>query len=272
MVADAALGDVTTATARHERLVAGGEWRWLPPEHRAAYLLDVARAYALAGDMRRAGQAVLDAERIAHSEVHERPAARKLVAVRVGGPPMRRSAWPSSPQPSASPDARPVDWAARVVRAAFIQRSRHVMRAPHERASSTTQSSSGQRAAGSGQRAAGSGQRAAGSGQRAAGSGQRRLRLCAWVVLVAAGDLFGVEPGRWDELRMPVAAKPDGPVAVVKVSVVVAAEEHGRCRGWCRRRRPSAGMWWPSHQRGGRSQPGTRSRGRAAPGRGAAGR
>ena len=41
----------------------------------------MARAYALAGDMRRAGQAVLDAERIAHSEVHERPAARKLVAV-----------------------------------------------------------------------------------------------------------------------------------------------------------------------------------------------
>ncbi|MGC5322983.1 helix-turn-helix domain-containing protein [Micromonospora arida] len=81
VVADAALGDVTTATARHERLVAGGEWRWLPPEHRAAYLLDVARAYALAGDMRRAGQAVLDAECIAHSEVHERPAARKLVAV-----------------------------------------------------------------------------------------------------------------------------------------------------------------------------------------------
>ncbi|MBM0279082.1 hypothetical protein [Micromonospora tarensis] len=81
MVADATLGDVTTATARHERLVAGGEWRWLPPEHRAAYLLDVARTYALAGDMRRAGRAVLDAERTARSEVHERPTARKLVAV-----------------------------------------------------------------------------------------------------------------------------------------------------------------------------------------------
>ncbi|SCE70897.1 Transcriptional regulator, contains XRE-family HTH domain [Micromonospora coriariae] len=81
VVADAALGDVTTATARHERLVAGDEWRWLPPEHRAAYLLDVARAYALAGDMRRAGQTVLDAERTARSEVHDRPAVRKLVAV-----------------------------------------------------------------------------------------------------------------------------------------------------------------------------------------------
>ncbi|MET7371673.1 helix-turn-helix domain-containing protein [Micromonospora arida] len=81
VVADAALGDVTTATARHERLMASGEWRWLPPEHRSAYLLDVARAYALAGDMHRAGQAVLDAERTARSEVHDRPTVRKLVAV-----------------------------------------------------------------------------------------------------------------------------------------------------------------------------------------------
>ncbi|MGC5286499.1 helix-turn-helix domain-containing protein [Micromonospora sp. DT231] len=81
VVAEAALGDVTTATARHERLVAGEEWRWLPPEHRAAYLLDVARAYALTGDMLRAGRTLLDAERTAHSEVHDRPAVRKLVAV-----------------------------------------------------------------------------------------------------------------------------------------------------------------------------------------------
>ncbi|MEK8106838.1 hypothetical protein NKG94_19980 [Micromonospora sp. M12] len=81
VVAEAALGDVTTATARHERLVAGEEWRWLPPEHRAAYLLDVARAYALTGDMRRAGRTLLDAERTAHSEVHDRPVVRKLVTV-----------------------------------------------------------------------------------------------------------------------------------------------------------------------------------------------
>ncbi|MFE9194114.1 helix-turn-helix domain-containing protein [Micromonospora sp. NPDC007208] len=81
VVADTALGDVTTATARHERLVAGDEWRCLPPEHRAAYLLDVARGYALAGDVYRAGRAVLDAERTARSEVHDRPAVRKLVAV-----------------------------------------------------------------------------------------------------------------------------------------------------------------------------------------------
>ncbi|WP_327027551.1 helix-turn-helix domain-containing protein [Micromonospora sp. NBC_01740] len=80
VVAEAAVGDVQAATVRHERLVCGEQWRWLPPEHRAAYLLDVARVHALAGDMARSGRALLDAERTAHSEVHDRPAARDLVA------------------------------------------------------------------------------------------------------------------------------------------------------------------------------------------------
>ncbi|MFI9526806.1 helix-turn-helix domain-containing protein [Micromonospora rosaria] len=75
------LGDAGTATVRHERWVAGDGGRWLPPEHRAAYLLDVARAYARAGDLRRAGRTLLDAERTARSEVHHRPAVRDLVAV-----------------------------------------------------------------------------------------------------------------------------------------------------------------------------------------------
>ncbi|MEU8050215.1 helix-turn-helix domain-containing protein [Micromonospora haikouensis] len=81
VVAGSALGQVTAATVRHESLVAGDGWRWLPPEHRAAYLLDVARLYASAGDGLRAGRAVLDAERTARGEVHDRPAARDLVAV-----------------------------------------------------------------------------------------------------------------------------------------------------------------------------------------------
>ncbi|MEU5908122.1 helix-turn-helix domain-containing protein [Micromonospora sp. NPDC047467] len=81
VVAEAALGGVAAATVRHERLVVTDEWRWLPPEHRAAYLLDVARAYALVGDMLRAGRTLLEAERTAHGEVHDRPATRKLVAV-----------------------------------------------------------------------------------------------------------------------------------------------------------------------------------------------
>ncbi|MFG1758682.1 helix-turn-helix domain-containing protein [Micromonospora echinofusca] len=80
ILAEAAVGDVPAATVRHERLVAGEDWRWLPPEHRAAYLLDVARAQALAGDVPRAGRALLDAERTARGEVHDRPAVRDLVA------------------------------------------------------------------------------------------------------------------------------------------------------------------------------------------------
>ncbi|XXG10083.1 helix-turn-helix domain-containing protein [Micromonospora sp. SH-82] len=81
VVAETALGHVAAATVRHERLLAAEGWRWLPPEHRAAYLLDAARAYTLAGDMFRAGRTLLEAERTARSEVHDRPAVRDLVAV-----------------------------------------------------------------------------------------------------------------------------------------------------------------------------------------------
>ncbi|WBB71741.1 helix-turn-helix transcriptional regulator [Micromonospora sp. WMMD1128] len=81
VVAEAALGEVRAATVRHERLTTGDEWRWLPAEHRAAYLLDVARMHARAGDGLRAGRALLEAERTARGEVHDRPAARDLVAV-----------------------------------------------------------------------------------------------------------------------------------------------------------------------------------------------
>ncbi|SCL32697.1 Transcriptional regulator, contains XRE-family HTH domain [Micromonospora nigra] len=81
VVVEAALGDVALATARHEQLVAGDRWRWLPVEHRAAHLLDVARACATAGDMSRAGRALLDAERTAHAEIHDRPVARGVVGV-----------------------------------------------------------------------------------------------------------------------------------------------------------------------------------------------
>ncbi|WP_431974458.1 hypothetical protein [Micromonospora haikouensis] len=81
VVAGSALGQVTAAAVRHESLIADDGWRWLPPEHRAAYLLDVARLHAAAGDGLRAGRAVLDAERTARGEVHDRPAARELVGV-----------------------------------------------------------------------------------------------------------------------------------------------------------------------------------------------
>jgi hypothetical protein len=53
------------------------------------------------------------------------------------------------------------------------------------------------------------------------------LLLRSSVVVVAAGDLVGVEPGGWGELGVAVGSEVDGPVAVVQVSVVVAAEEDG---------------------------------------------
>ncbi|MFI7551044.1 helix-turn-helix domain-containing protein [Micromonospora sediminimaris] len=80
VLVEAARGDLPTATVRHERLLASPGWRWLPQEHRAAYLLDVARAYAGIGEMSRAGRALLEAERAARGEVRDRPAARNLVA------------------------------------------------------------------------------------------------------------------------------------------------------------------------------------------------
>ncbi|WP_036375067.1 helix-turn-helix domain-containing protein [Micromonospora sp. ATCC 39149] len=80
-VAEFALGEVAASTVRHEKLIPATSGGGLPTEHRAAYLLHVARLYASAGDGLRAGRAVLDAERTARGEVHDRPAARELVAV-----------------------------------------------------------------------------------------------------------------------------------------------------------------------------------------------
>ncbi|WP_189045300.1 helix-turn-helix domain-containing protein [Micromonospora sonchi] len=85
VLVEAARGDLPTATVRHERLLAGESWRWLPPEHRAGYLLDVARVYASTGEMFRAGRTLLEAEGTARSEVHDRPAARDLVAALMAG-------------------------------------------------------------------------------------------------------------------------------------------------------------------------------------------
>ncbi|WP_229403125.1 helix-turn-helix domain-containing protein [Micromonospora okii] len=74
------LGDAGGAVGWHERTVRRDAWRWLPAEHRAAHLLDAARAYLAADDPAGAGRAVLDAERTAPAEVRHRPAARELLA------------------------------------------------------------------------------------------------------------------------------------------------------------------------------------------------
>ncbi|MBQ1049406.1 helix-turn-helix transcriptional regulator [Micromonospora sp. C51] len=74
------LGDTTEAIHRHEHLIRSDGWRRLPPEHRAAHLVDAARAYLDTGDPAQAGQALLHADRIAPAEVRSRPAARTLLA------------------------------------------------------------------------------------------------------------------------------------------------------------------------------------------------
>ncbi|MEV4495985.1 helix-turn-helix transcriptional regulator [Micromonospora arborensis] len=74
------LGDTTQAVYRHERAIRGDGWRRLPAEHRAAHLIDAARAYLQNGDLTAAGHALADADTIAPAEVRCRPVARTLIA------------------------------------------------------------------------------------------------------------------------------------------------------------------------------------------------
>ncbi|GGM46301.1 hypothetical protein GCM10011608_33830 [Micromonospora sonchi] len=74
------LGDTTEAIHQHEHAIRSNGWPRLPPEHRAAHLIDAARAYLDTGDPTHAGNALLDADRIAPAEVRSRPVARTLLA------------------------------------------------------------------------------------------------------------------------------------------------------------------------------------------------
>ncbi|MEU8373063.1 MULTISPECIES: helix-turn-helix domain-containing protein [unclassified Micromonospora] len=80
------LGHAGEAVAWHEKTTARDAWRWLPAEHRAAHLLDAARAYLHAGDPGNAGRALLAAERTAPGEVRHRPTARAVIARLVHDP------------------------------------------------------------------------------------------------------------------------------------------------------------------------------------------
>jgi transcriptional regulator with XRE-family HTH domain len=73
------LGAGGEAVVLHERVVGAEHWRRLPAEHRAAYLLDVTRAYLQVGDPFAAGRALVDADRTAPAEVRLRPLARTLL-------------------------------------------------------------------------------------------------------------------------------------------------------------------------------------------------
>ncbi|MFD6756949.1 helix-turn-helix domain-containing protein [Micromonospora gifhornensis] len=81
------LGDTAEAILRHEHVLRSDAWLRLPPEHRAAHLIDAARAYLDASRHSRAGQTLLAADRIAPAEVRNRPVARTLLAEIIRGGP-----------------------------------------------------------------------------------------------------------------------------------------------------------------------------------------
>lgn len=72
--------DVDGALARHVSVVRREVWRRLPAEYRGSYLLDAARIYVHAGDLRGAARSLVDADSVAPAEVRGRPLARTLIA------------------------------------------------------------------------------------------------------------------------------------------------------------------------------------------------
>ncbi|MER5701002.1 helix-turn-helix domain-containing protein [Micromonospora sp. NPDC002296] len=74
------LGNAHDAVAWHEKTTKRDAWRWLPVEHRAAHLLDAARAYLQADDPANAGRTLIDADRTAPAEIRHRPAGREVLA------------------------------------------------------------------------------------------------------------------------------------------------------------------------------------------------
>ncbi|MFV2109083.1 helix-turn-helix domain-containing protein [Micromonospora sp. LOL_015] len=80
VVAAVEAGDARQAVRRHETATRRQAWRGLPAEHRAAYLVDAARAYLDVADFTAAGRWVVEADRVAPAEIRSRPSARTLVA------------------------------------------------------------------------------------------------------------------------------------------------------------------------------------------------
>ncbi|WP_285788471.1 helix-turn-helix domain-containing protein [Micromonospora sp. NBRC 101691] len=73
-------GDAEEAVAWHEKATTRDGWRWLAAEHRAAHLIDAARAYQYADDPVNAGRVLIEADRIAPAEIRHRPAGRDVLA------------------------------------------------------------------------------------------------------------------------------------------------------------------------------------------------
>ncbi|WP_433687233.1 helix-turn-helix domain-containing protein [Micromonospora carbonacea] len=80
------LGDHHRAVTIHRYATSGDGWHQLPAEHRAAHLIDIARAHLDLGDPPAAGRALIAADRIAPAEARTRPAARAALTavVRTG--------------------------------------------------------------------------------------------------------------------------------------------------------------------------------------------
>ncbi|GIJ30694.1 hypothetical protein Vqi01_58560 [Micromonospora qiuiae] len=74
------LGDGREAVARHKQAIRRNGWRLLPVEHRAAHLIDAARAYLQIDDPGNAARVLLAAESVAPYEVRRRPAGRDVLA------------------------------------------------------------------------------------------------------------------------------------------------------------------------------------------------
>nr|WP_245730099.1 helix-turn-helix domain-containing protein [Micromonospora pallida] len=87
VVAAVELGRSAEAVVRHEQVITRESWRRLSAEHRAAHLLDAARAYLLTGDLDGACRALVEADRTAPAEVRTRPAGRTVLGeLARGGP------------------------------------------------------------------------------------------------------------------------------------------------------------------------------------------
>ncbi|WDZ87743.1 helix-turn-helix domain-containing protein [Micromonospora cathayae] len=74
------LGDARDAIGWHEKATGRAGWRWLPAEHRAAHLVDAARAYLHADDPASAARVLVEAEHTAPAEIRHRPVAREVLA------------------------------------------------------------------------------------------------------------------------------------------------------------------------------------------------
>ena len=80
VVAAVESGEARQAVRRHETATQRQAWCGLPAEHRAAYLVDAARAYLDVGDFTAAGRWLVEADRVAPAEIRSRPSARTVVA------------------------------------------------------------------------------------------------------------------------------------------------------------------------------------------------